>query len=177
MKPTRSEVIAWLELGASDLHMGPKAQAALALIQTDQAAYAEGLREALEDCLTAIPFCEHEDTHRGGAIWTICDSCGYKWADDQPPLQRPVPMPKAMVKALAALAAPPSKAKLRPMSEAPKGDGDNGSGAVLLYASQGTIPIICQRWMPSQYWFKDYSSPVYTDADFIGWLPLPVVEP
>jgi hypothetical protein len=27
--------------------------------------------------------CQHEDTHRGGAIWEICDSCGAKWADDK----------------------------------------------------------------------------------------------
>ena len=26
--------------------------------------------------------CTHEETHRGGAIWEICDSCGAKWADD-----------------------------------------------------------------------------------------------
>lgn len=27
--------------------------------------------------------CRHEDTHRGGTIWTICDDCGRKWADDE----------------------------------------------------------------------------------------------
>jgi len=27
--------------------------------------------------------CTHEETHRGGAIWTICDGCGAKWADDE----------------------------------------------------------------------------------------------
>lgn len=27
--------------------------------------------------------CTHEETHRGGAIWEICDSCGKKWADDE----------------------------------------------------------------------------------------------
>lgn len=27
--------------------------------------------------------CQHEETHRGGAIWTICDGCGMKWADDR----------------------------------------------------------------------------------------------
>jgi hypothetical protein len=27
--------------------------------------------------------CRHEQTHRGGAIWTICDDCGMKWADDR----------------------------------------------------------------------------------------------
>ncbi len=27
--------------------------------------------------------CTHEETHRGGALWTICDGCGRNWADDQ----------------------------------------------------------------------------------------------
>jgi len=27
--------------------------------------------------------CTHEETHRGGAIWEICNSCGSKWADDK----------------------------------------------------------------------------------------------
>ena len=27
--------------------------------------------------------CTHEETHRGGAIWTICDGCGRQWADDR----------------------------------------------------------------------------------------------
>lgn len=27
--------------------------------------------------------CTHEETHRGGFIWEICDMCGAKWADDE----------------------------------------------------------------------------------------------
>lgn len=27
--------------------------------------------------------CQHEETHRGGFLWEICDQCGAKWADDQ----------------------------------------------------------------------------------------------
>ncbi|WP_019025344.1 MULTISPECIES: hypothetical protein [unclassified Thioalkalivibrio] len=27
--------------------------------------------------------CMHEDTHRGGVLWEICDQCGQKWADDE----------------------------------------------------------------------------------------------
>lgn len=27
--------------------------------------------------------CHHEETHRAGFIWTICDSCGGQWADDR----------------------------------------------------------------------------------------------
>ena len=27
--------------------------------------------------------CLHEETHRGGVLWEICDVCGMKWADDE----------------------------------------------------------------------------------------------
>ena len=27
--------------------------------------------------------CTHEDTHRGGTLWEICDRCGAMWADDK----------------------------------------------------------------------------------------------
>lgn len=27
--------------------------------------------------------CQHENTHRGGVIWEICDDCGAMWADDR----------------------------------------------------------------------------------------------
>ena len=42
-------------------------------------------RKALEDLLRHVDAetCTHEETHRGGAIWTICDSCGRQWADDR----------------------------------------------------------------------------------------------
>ncbi|MDZ5615045.1 hypothetical protein U2261_10535 [Achromobacter xylosoxidans] len=42
-------------------------------------------RAALADLLDYVDSntCIHESTHRGGAIWTICDGCGMKWADDE----------------------------------------------------------------------------------------------
>lgn len=43
--------------------------------------------------------CQHEETHRGGAIWEICDSCGKKWADDEggkPPFQYPAEVAAAI---------------------------------------------------------------------------------
>jgi ribosomal protein L37AE/L43A len=45
----------------------------------------EYLELALKDMLKYYDreTCQHEDTHRGGAIWTICDGCGRKWADDE----------------------------------------------------------------------------------------------
>lgn len=27
--------------------------------------------------------CQHDETHRGGVLWEICDHCGAKWADDE----------------------------------------------------------------------------------------------
>ena len=27
--------------------------------------------------------CPHEETHRGGYLWEICNHCGNKWADDE----------------------------------------------------------------------------------------------
>lgn len=44
-----------------------------------------GVREALAALLDHVDreTCTHEETHRGGFIWTICDQCGRKWADDQ----------------------------------------------------------------------------------------------
>jgi hypothetical protein len=43
------------------------------------------LREAMKNLLSRMERneCHHENTHRGGIIWTICDDCGGKWADDQ----------------------------------------------------------------------------------------------
>jgi hypothetical protein len=42
-------------------------------------------RKALADLLAHVDreTCTHEETHRGGVLWTICDSCGRKWADDE----------------------------------------------------------------------------------------------
>lgn len=39
--------------------------------------------KALEGALALDPNCDHAYTHRGGAIWTICDECGKQWADDK----------------------------------------------------------------------------------------------
>jgi hypothetical protein len=42
------------------------------------------LREALKRLLDYSEryTCKHEETHRGGFLWEICDVCGDKWADD-----------------------------------------------------------------------------------------------
>lgn len=48
-------------------------------------AAAEQMAQALRDLLKRDQrnTCQHEETHRGGAIWEICDMCGEKWADDR----------------------------------------------------------------------------------------------
>lgn len=45
----------------------------------------DALRAALKGLLARDQrnTCLHESTHRGGAIWEICDGCGLKWADDE----------------------------------------------------------------------------------------------
>lgn len=45
----------------------------------------ERLRKVLGDLLEFAERqeCTHEDTYRGGTIWTICSACGQKWADDE----------------------------------------------------------------------------------------------
>lgn len=52
--------------------------------QTSKQDVAE-LRDALTNLLNEYDrnTCVHEETHRAGFIWTICDSCGRKWADDR----------------------------------------------------------------------------------------------
>lgn len=51
-------------------------------------AESQRLREALEKAdvmlrWADLQWCAHDETHRGGAIWEICDQCGAKWADDE----------------------------------------------------------------------------------------------
>ncbi|CAB3870902.1 hypothetical protein [Achromobacter deleyi] len=54
-------------------------------LKGDASAHVADERAALADLLEYVDrnTCTHEDTHRGGAIWTICDGCGMKWADDE----------------------------------------------------------------------------------------------
>lgn len=52
-----------------------------ALSQDPIAKAREALRTLLDRDMRNT--CEHEETHRGGILWEICDSCGTKWADDE----------------------------------------------------------------------------------------------
>lgn len=42
--------------------------------------------------------CRHEETHRGGFLWEICNTCGAKWADDEGG-KLPFVEPPAIIKA------------------------------------------------------------------------------
>ena len=58
----------------------------LAIAQRDEAlAEVERLQTSLAKLVAYLDSitCTHEDAHRGGTIWTICDGCGAKWADDE----------------------------------------------------------------------------------------------
>jgi hypothetical protein len=61
------------------------ARAVLQASSSDSADQIRKLREALEWCINRIDaeICTHEETYRGGAIWTICRNCDMKWADDR----------------------------------------------------------------------------------------------
>lgn len=50
-------------------------------LELDRAALMEALEKLL--CRDMMNTCQHEETHRVGAIWEICDQCDAKWADDQ----------------------------------------------------------------------------------------------
>lgn len=49
--------------------------------EQDAAALRDHLKAALRHY--DMNTCIHENTKRGGTIWTICEDCGRKWADDE----------------------------------------------------------------------------------------------
>jgi hypothetical protein len=77
--PTKTEVSSGsLEAGEVQAHTpGPHTASQCELIERA----ANALQGALSEALRNV--CMHEETHRGGAIWEICDWCGCKWADDE----------------------------------------------------------------------------------------------
>ena len=56
-------------------------QKRVAELQTEN----DQLRKALHNLVSYVELneCRHENTYRGGSIWTICSECGAKWADDE----------------------------------------------------------------------------------------------
>jgi ribosomal protein L37AE/L43A len=81
----------------------------LALVRATPRVEARSLIEALVKHIECNE-CQHESTHRGGAIWTICDDCGKKWADDRGGF-KPYVRPKVLVDADAYLMATRVEAK------------------------------------------------------------------
>lgn len=74
-----------------------------AIIKSDPA---PRLLEALEALLARDErnTCQHDETHRGGAIWEICNSCGMQWSDERDPKPE-WKDPKEWIEARAAIAA------------------------------------------------------------------------
>lgn len=91
-------------IGKDGLAIGATIPAVRELVAANEKLAAENaaLKEQVEKLATTleqllrrseIEKCQHEETHRGGAIWTICDRCGRKWADDEggfQPYEEPV---------------------------------------------------------------------------------------
>jgi hypothetical protein len=68
------------------------------------------LRPILADLLAYVDLntCTHENRHKAGTLWTICDDCGRKWAADRNPYKRHQDAP-AVAAARAALETAPPK--------------------------------------------------------------------
>lgn len=68
------------------------------------------LRPILVDLLAYVDLntCTHENRHKAGTLWTICDDCGRKWAADRNPYKRHQDAP-AVAAARAALETAPPK--------------------------------------------------------------------
>jgi hypothetical protein len=101
-----------------------------------------------------MEICRHEETHRGGVLWTICDACGMKWADDQGGF-KPSPWPAMYDKAIAALQAQPAQAQgddverdnafCASVQEALKGDHtDLQKEAIILRAHRAALAAMQQ---------------------------------
>lgn len=120
--------------------------------------------------------CRHEVTHRGGAIWTICDACGMKWADDQGGF---VPYTDAAAvaearEALAAhaasIAAPPAQGEWQPIETAPK------DGTRVLLSWDGTrVGYYLDNSASSRPWegWKVPSLEPWPKDQPIAWMPMP----
>ena len=68
----------WANPNSKDLYRG--AAAAIENLRADNARLREALKRLLDHGERNT--CQHEETHRGGFLWEICDGCGAKWADD-----------------------------------------------------------------------------------------------
>ncbi|AZR94999.1 hypothetical protein BBB39_15435 [Bordetella trematum] len=113
--PSPDQPTHWMPLpaapGAEDSASRPAAPAAAERAPVDD------LRSALAGLLDYVDrtTCTHEETHRGGVIWTICDDCGRKWADDEGGFVPHQDAP-AVAAARAALASAPVAGEAQPVA-------------------------------------------------------------
>ncbi len=89
------------ELHRADDEWRTLAREVLAMREEMERVRAAGLRLAEE---AESRLCQHDYTHRGGVLWTICDECGEKWADDRGGF-KPYQTPAYIAEARAALKA------------------------------------------------------------------------
>jgi ribosomal protein L37AE/L43A len=77
----------------------------------------EALRRALKNMIERYDrnTCTHASTHRGGGLWTVCDDCGMKWADDTGGF-KPYVEPPDVTEARATLAKKPEGVPPRPIN-------------------------------------------------------------
>jgi hypothetical protein len=76
-----SDIVVRLRFWGDSYHLHKESADEIEKLQAENAR----LRDALKNLLSYAERnkCHHENTHRGGIIWTICNDCGGKWADDQ----------------------------------------------------------------------------------------------
>jgi hypothetical protein len=74
---TRTQLLAMLEFA----HEATTAYESHATLEASHQELVDALGGLLEN--PNLYPCEHTSTHRGGAIWEICDDCGASFADDR----------------------------------------------------------------------------------------------
>jgi hypothetical protein len=90
--------------------------AALATQRDGLRADSAGLRGNLSALLGYVEHntCTHEQTHRSGVIWTICDGCGQKWSDDKNPFKGYIEPAQITNARIALISAEPASAPAQP---------------------------------------------------------------
>ena len=107
---TKHQQIAILKADAEECRSAtPKRLCELKQERDEARASLAAIVQAMKDLLRRDErnTCQHENTHRGGVLWEICDECGAEWADDQggkpypcPHKQEPQAIPQAEIDAL-----------------------------------------------------------------------------
>lgn len=126
-------------------------------------------REPINNLLSYVNSkeCLHEDTYRGGAIWTICRSCGRKWADDDGGFEE-YTTPKAISDVEEALAVPQLTAP-----SVLRWEEDD-----LVVGSVAIATVKCGSWSIGDFtnWRGDYESTADAKRAAEKALGLPIVE-